>query len=157
MTGLIVRLLRLASFVICLIVLASFVIFAAGQTKTASKHQTEEITGGANVGSGSSGTTTAHESSLHREIDEASEELTSPFAGVVSGLEQRMGRPRREAAARARRLRLRSQLHRARAARQGVALPLKGCAQGPASALTRALPPPSSLYTSTGVPVRTHA
>jgi hypothetical protein len=84
-TGLIVRLLRLASFVICLIVLASFVIFAAGQTKTASKHQTEKITGGANVGTGSSGTTTSHESSLHKDIDEASEELTSPFAGVVSG------------------------------------------------------------------------
>jgi hypothetical protein len=83
-TGLIVRLLRLASFVICLIVLASFVIFAANQTKTASKQQTEAITGG-NAGSSSSGTTTAHESSLHKDIDKASEELTSPFAGVVSG------------------------------------------------------------------------
>jgi hypothetical protein len=84
-TGLIVRLLRLASFVICLIVLASFVIFATGQTKAASKHQTEAVTGTVNSSPSSSKETTAHESSLHKDIDEASEELTSPFAGVVSG------------------------------------------------------------------------
>ena len=85
MTSLIVRFLRLASFVICLIVVASFVIFATGQTKAASKHQTEAVTGTVNSGPSSSKETTAHESSLHKDIDEASEELTSPFAGVVSG------------------------------------------------------------------------
>jgi hypothetical protein len=88
-SSLIVRLLRLASFVICLIVVASFVIFATGQTESASKHQTEALSGNAPASSSSSKASTrasiAHESSLHKDIDEASEELTSPFAGVVSG------------------------------------------------------------------------
>jgi hypothetical protein len=83
-TSLIARFLRLASFVICLIVVASFVIFAANQTKSASKHQTEELSGKVRPGTSSStGTTGAHESSLHKDVDEASEELTSPFAGIV--------------------------------------------------------------------------
>jgi hypothetical protein len=81
-TSLIVRLLRLASFVICLIVVASFVIFAAQQTKSASKQQTEAVSGNS---SASSTKTSTHESSLHKDIDEASTELTSPFAGIVSG------------------------------------------------------------------------
>ena len=85
MISLIVRLLRLASFAICLIVIASFVIFAAGQTKTASKHQTEALTGKAKPSTSSAGSTKAHESSLHKDIDEAAGELTSPFAGIVSG------------------------------------------------------------------------
>jgi hypothetical protein len=76
-------LLRLASFVICLIVIASFVIFATQQTKSASEHQTEAVTGNTNTGSSTSAST--HESSLHKDIDEASTELTSPFAGIVSG------------------------------------------------------------------------
>jgi hypothetical protein len=85
----IVRLLRLASLVICAIVIASFAIFALGQTKTASKHQIEEVTGGpattSTSGTRAGSSATAHESSLHKTIDEASEEFTSPFAGVVSG------------------------------------------------------------------------
>jgi hypothetical protein len=81
-TSLIVRLLRLASFVICLIVVASFVIFATGQTKSASKQQTEAVSGNS---SASSSKTSTHESSLHKDIDEASTEITSPFAGIVSG------------------------------------------------------------------------
>jgi hypothetical protein len=84
-TSLIVRFLRLASFVICLIVVASFVIFATGQTKRASKQQTDAVTSKPSDSSSSSAASTAHESSLHKDIDKASEELTSPFAGVVSG------------------------------------------------------------------------
>ena len=84
MTSLIVKVLRLASFVICLIVVASFVVFATNQTKSASKHQTEELSGKVRPGSSSTGTASAHESSLHKDIDDASEELTSPFAGIVS-------------------------------------------------------------------------
>lgn len=68
---------------ICLIVVASFVIFATGQTKSASKQQTEAVSG--NPSTSSSGTPPAHQSGLHKTIDEASNELTSPFAGVVSG------------------------------------------------------------------------
>jgi hypothetical protein len=84
-TSLIVRLLQLVSFVICLIVVASFVIFATGQTKSASKRQTEALSSKPSANSSSSAASTAHRSSLHKDIDEASEELTSPFAGVVSG------------------------------------------------------------------------
>ncbi len=81
----IVRLLRLASIAICVIVIASFAIFVVDQATSASKHQTEEITGpsaGAGAGAGRSST---HPSSVHKAIDEASERLTSPFAGLVSG------------------------------------------------------------------------
>ncbi len=84
MISLIVRLLRLASFVICLIVIASFVIFATGQTKSASKRQTEAVSGNAKSSGAHASGTSAHESSLHKDIDEASDELTSPFAGIVS-------------------------------------------------------------------------
>jgi hypothetical protein len=80
----IVKLLRLASFVICLIVIASFVLFAANRTNSASKHQTEKIAG-TPASSESSGNSTKHESGVHKAIDEASQKLTSPFAGVVSG------------------------------------------------------------------------
>jgi hypothetical protein len=85
----IVRLLRLASLVICAIVIASFAIFALDQTKTASKRQTAEITNGpaaAAAGSAASrASAIAHEGSVHRDIDDAAREFTSPFAGVVSG------------------------------------------------------------------------
>jgi hypothetical protein len=82
----IVRLIRLASLVICAIVIASFAIFAFEQTKTASNRQTEAITGGPSHASSSTASrkTSAHQSSLHKAIDEASQKLTSPFAGVVS-------------------------------------------------------------------------
>ena len=77
----IVRVLRLASIVICLIVIASFLVFAANQTSSASGHQREVL-----------GETPApahtpakpHENSIHKGLDEASETLTSPFAGIVS-------------------------------------------------------------------------
>jgi hypothetical protein len=82
MTSWIVRLLRLASFVICAIVIVSFTVFALDRTSTASTHQTEAISG-QTAASSSKGT--SHEGSLHKAIDETSAHLTSPFAGVVSG------------------------------------------------------------------------
>ncbi len=92
MLSFIVRFIRFASFVICTIVIASFVIFVVAQTKTASSRQTEELAGHAPVtastspgATGSTATPTAHEGRVHRRVDEASEQLTSPFAGVVSG------------------------------------------------------------------------
>ncbi|HEX5224609.1 MAG TPA: hypothetical protein VFW29_05715 [Solirubrobacteraceae bacterium] len=68
----------------CLIVAGSFIVFAADQTKNASGQQQEEIASGnpvtrANVSS------TKHENSFHKGLDEASNTLTSPFAGVISG------------------------------------------------------------------------
>jgi len=75
-------LLRLASWVICLIVLASFLVFVVDQTSAASTHQQEALTrGGASTTSG----TSKHESDLHKTIDEASNTFTSPFAGIFSG------------------------------------------------------------------------
>ena len=86
MISLIVRLLRLASLVICVIVLASFAIFVVNQSKSASAHQTQEIVNGSlSAPTGTNARSTAGESGVHKTIDEASEELTSPFAGVVSG------------------------------------------------------------------------
>jgi hypothetical protein len=89
----IVKLLRFASIVACVIVTASFAIFVVGQTKSASKHQVEAVSNGPSVttstspgASGSAGkASSSHESTLHKAIDEAAQELTSPFAGIVSG------------------------------------------------------------------------
>lgn len=82
MVGLIVSVLRLASIVACLIVIASFAIFVIDESKTASAHQTHEITGGPSAATPSG--KSAHPGSMHKAIDEASEKLTSPFAGIVS-------------------------------------------------------------------------
>jgi hypothetical protein len=77
---------RLASFVICLIVIASFAIFAIDQTKGASAHQQRELTVGTSEATAEPPKSTAtHESGLHEAIDEASNKLTSPFSGVTSG------------------------------------------------------------------------
>jgi hypothetical protein len=78
--SLVVRLLRTASIVICLIVIASFAVFVVDQTKSASGHQQEELTG-----ESVESRTVKHESGVHKTLDEASAKLTSPFSGVVSG------------------------------------------------------------------------
>ena len=71
---------------ICAIVILSFGAFAIEQTRTASSHQQEQITGRrvAGAGSGASGTH-ARKGSVHKALDEASDSLTSPFAGVLAG------------------------------------------------------------------------
>jgi conjugal transfer/entry exclusion protein len=74
-------LIRLASIAICLIVIASFAIFAANQTSSASTHQQEEVSGRVTTQK----TPSTHESSVHKAIDDASNELTSPFSGISSG------------------------------------------------------------------------
>jgi hypothetical protein len=73
--------LRLASVTICLIVIASFVIFAVNQTKSASTHQQAVLAENGTASQPAS----KHEGGLHRTIDDVSAELTSPFAGIVSG------------------------------------------------------------------------
>lgn len=79
-------LLRLLSLVICLIVIASFAIFAFDQTKSASAHQQQELKVGTREASTSSPKSSpAHEGALHEAIDEASNQLTSPFSGITSG------------------------------------------------------------------------
>ena len=73
---------RLASRVICLIVIASIVLFAVNQTSNASKAQQRELTGeSAPTGSASK----EHPGAVHEAIDEASSQLTSPFSAVTSG------------------------------------------------------------------------
>jgi hypothetical protein len=76
----IASLLRLASVVICLIVVASFAIFVVNETSSASTHQQQELTG-----ESASSKTSSHESTLHKTIDEASNTLTSPFSAITSG------------------------------------------------------------------------
>ena len=80
MLSLLAGLMRLASIAICLIVIASFAIFVVNQTSSASTHQQEEVSG--KVTTQKSPT---HESSVHKTIDDASNELTSPFSGISSG------------------------------------------------------------------------
>jgi len=85
-TASIVRLLRFASIAICLIVIASFLAFALEQTKTASGQQQEQLDaelpgGGTHAHPGAP----SREGTVHKALDEVSRELTSPFAGVVSG------------------------------------------------------------------------
>jgi hypothetical protein len=79
-------LMRLASLVICLIVVASFAIFAIDQTKGASAHQQQELkVGTREATTGAPKSSPTHESGLHEAIDEASNKLTSPFSGITSG------------------------------------------------------------------------
>src|SRR5271154_7196338 len=83
-------LLRLASLAICLIVLASFTIFAVDQAKGASSHQQEALAKGApsdtnGEGTRRSGSSSSKESSVHKTVDEASNSLTSPFSGITAG------------------------------------------------------------------------
>jgi len=79
-------LMRLASRVICVIVLAWFVVFVVNQTSSASTRQQNEVTQGTVPAPGESSASAAkHDSTLHRTLDETADALTSPFAGVVSG------------------------------------------------------------------------
>jgi hypothetical protein len=84
----IVRLLRIASFVMCTIVVLSFGAFAIEKTRGASDHQQEQLAGSPRaVGAGAqrSNASSSHEGSVHRALDDASGDLTSPFAGVLEG------------------------------------------------------------------------
>jgi hypothetical protein len=73
--------LRLASIVICLIVIASFLVFAVNQTSSASGHQREEL---GETPAPAQTLAKPHENSIHKGLDEVSETLTSPFGGIVS-------------------------------------------------------------------------
>ena len=63
--------------------IASFVVFVVNQTSSASTHQQNEVTSGST--SAPATPSSEHKSTLHRTLDEASDALTSPFAGAVSG------------------------------------------------------------------------
>ena len=85
MIGPVARLLKLASIVICAIVIASFAVFAIDQTKSASNRQTEQLNTGVVASGNEAARPASHKSGLHKAIDEASGELTSPFSGLLSG------------------------------------------------------------------------
>jgi hypothetical protein len=83
-------LMRLASWVICLIVAASFLVFVIDQTGSASTHQQNELSAlpsPTNTPAGTGPTTPApkHESTVHKTLDEAANVFTSPFSAAVSG------------------------------------------------------------------------
>ena len=82
MLGGLAKLLRIASVLICLVVILSFIVFAVNQTKSASGHQREEL--GETASAVHHGATTNKKGTIRKALDEASEELTSPFAGIVS-------------------------------------------------------------------------
>jgi hypothetical protein len=84
----IAHLLRFASIAICLIVAASFLVFAVNQTNSASGHQREVL--GETV-TPQNAPAKPHESSIHKGLDEASETLTSPFSGIVSATQSEWG------------------------------------------------------------------
>jgi hypothetical protein len=79
--------LRIASTVICLTVVASFIIFAVDQTSTAATRQQEQIAA-TNPTSTQDGSAPAHpkkQNAIKHDIDAVATELTSPFSGLVSG------------------------------------------------------------------------
>jgi glutamate-1-semialdehyde aminotransferase len=83
----IATLLRVASRIICLIVIASFVVFAVDQTGSASTQQQNELNGTpvAATAPTSTGALPPHESAVHRTLDEAAAKLTSPFSAITAG------------------------------------------------------------------------
>jgi hypothetical protein len=79
-------LLRLASRIVCLVVIVSFAIFAVEQTDKASNRQQNAVKG-TSTGSAAPRLAEAptHEGAVHRAIDEVANELTSPFSGITAG------------------------------------------------------------------------
>ena len=82
--------LRLASLVICVIVIAAFAVFAFDQVKGASAHQQRAVAAGtpSNTNgeeSSMSKTSPAQLSAPHRVLDEVSNSLTSPFSRITAG------------------------------------------------------------------------
>jgi hypothetical protein len=78
--------LRLASRIVCLIVIVSFAIFVVEQTDKASSRQQNALKG-TSTGSAAPHVVDAptHEGTVHRVIDEVANELTSPFSEITAG------------------------------------------------------------------------
>src|SRR5262249_1131833 len=85
------RTLHLASVFICLIVIASFTVFAVNQTSSASAHQQEVLNDEvakpttASVSGASTRPSPSHKSGVHEAIDGAFKAFTSPFDGLTAG------------------------------------------------------------------------
>lgn len=72
----------LASRIVCLIVIAWFVVFAVGQSKSASTSQTNEVAEA--TGQSRTSEAKAHESSAKKTLNDAAQAVTSPFEGLMS-------------------------------------------------------------------------
>ena len=82
------RVLKFASLVICLVVIASFALFVINRTSDASAHQQQEINGetsGANGEASIAPDSGGRKGSARRTIDEVSEAVTSPFSALTEG------------------------------------------------------------------------
>jgi hypothetical protein len=77
-----VKLLRAASIVLCLIVVASFLLFAVNRTSTASGKQQEVL--GSKAASAQTTASAKHGNGARRTLDETAEALTSPVDGLSS-------------------------------------------------------------------------
>jgi hypothetical protein len=89
MASALATLLRLATITICLIVAASFALYAVNQTSTASAHQQESLASGgavapANTPEGQIDTTETHTTGVRGVIDEITNTVTSPFHGATA-------------------------------------------------------------------------
>lgn len=77
-----VKLLRSASIVLCLIVVASFLLFAVNRTSTASGKQQEVL--GSKAASAQTSGSAEHGHGARQTLDETAEALTSPVDGLSS-------------------------------------------------------------------------
>ena len=87
MVGSLARLLSIVSLTLCAIVIASFAIFVIDETKSGSAHQEQQVnasTGQAPAPAPAPPAAGSKKGSVHRAIDDAASEITSPFADVVS-------------------------------------------------------------------------
>jgi hypothetical protein len=76
---------RLTSVVICLIVVASFLVFAVNRTSEGSANQQVELgNASAATTAKAEGASRNKEGTLHKTLTDASNGLTSPFSGVIS-------------------------------------------------------------------------
>jgi hypothetical protein len=79
------RILTWLSTACCLVLVASFGVFAVNQSHAASQAQVQALeTGTAEAATAKGAAAGAHKSTLHRVLDEAAEALRSPFSGVAS-------------------------------------------------------------------------
>ncbi len=83
MASALAKALRAASILLCLLVALSTLLFAVGQTSTASGHQREEL--GEQVTTHPS--PHSKDSGFHKAVDEVADEVTAPVSGVVSDSE----------------------------------------------------------------------
>ena len=81
-----VRLLRVVSLVVCVIVAGWFLLFAVDQTKSASSHQQEVL-----AGQSTEGSSAKHEGGIRHAVDETGSALTAPFGGIVGGSHSEWG------------------------------------------------------------------